>query len=232
MNLQESIERIKNIMEQTKASKPDDVMKFQNWVINTKKDPKILGVFGADGKWGKNTSNAWSKYGEEYEKMTTDSNANLDVINKDSKSDIVILMGGLDYRPGDLNITQQKNVLQSKLPNKKVIGFRYTDLTGVLNAIKNNPDSYVVLFSAGCSKSAEIANAMTDKSKLFIVEPYAASSSVASSVSNAVSSGTPSSNVVAGPNKARGDGAVAGATKTPPNYDHWGALDFVTTLIS
>jgi hypothetical protein len=36
---------------------------------------------------------------------------------------------------------------------------------------------------------------------------------------------------VVGPNKPRGAGVVGGATKTTPNLNHWGALDFVTTLI-
>jgi hypothetical protein len=51
------------------TEKPTDVMGFQSWVINTKKDNQILGKYGADGKWGKNTSNAWVKYGEEYKKL-------------------------------------------------------------------------------------------------------------------------------------------------------------------
>lgn len=147
------------------------------------------------------------------------------------ENNTIILMGGLDYRSGDLNIEQQKNKIKVKLPNKNVLGFRYNDLSGVLGAIKNNPNSYVILFSAGCNKSSTISNAMKDKKKLFIVEPYATSKSVADSVSSAVSSGVPSSNVVVGPNKPRGAGVVGGATKTTTNLNHWGALDFVTTLI-
>jgi hypothetical protein len=96
MNLQEQISRIKSMMmlnenttyqiyvdmggvlfpsssnDQVQAGtteKPTDVMGFQSWVINTKKDNQILGKYGADGKWGKNTSNAWVKYGEEYKKL-------------------------------------------------------------------------------------------------------------------------------------------------------------------
>jgi|LauGreDrversion4_2_1035121.scaffolds.fasta_scaffold95851_4 hypothetical protein len=96
MNLQEQISRIKSMMmlnenttyqiyvdmggvlfpsssnDQVQAGtteKPTDVKGFQSWVINTKKDNQILGKYGADGKWGKNTSNAWVKYGEEYKKL-------------------------------------------------------------------------------------------------------------------------------------------------------------------
>ncbi len=99
MNLQEQISRIKSMMmlnenttyqiyvdmggvlfPSSTTEKPTDVMGFQSWVINTKKDNQILGKYGADGKWGKNTSNAWVKYGEEYKKLnptakTTSSNS-------------------------------------------------------------------------------------------------------------------------------------------------------------
>lgn len=101
MNLQEQITRIRQVMrldEQTQpkqiyldmgnvlfpsdssdqpqqgtTERPKDVKGFQSWVINTKQDNQILGSFGADGKWGKNTSNAWVKYGEEYKKSNPNS---------------------------------------------------------------------------------------------------------------------------------------------------------------
>ena len=115
MNLQEQITRIKQVMrldEQTQpkqiyldmgnvlfpsdssdqpqqgtTERPKDVRGFQSWVINTKQDNQILGRFGADGKWGKNTSNAWYKYGEEYKKSnpnsTTQSSGPANFIGKD-----------------------------------------------------------------------------------------------------------------------------------------------------
>lgn len=43
-----------------------EITKFQNWVINTKKDRTILGRYGADGVWGDFTQNAWDKYGSGY----------------------------------------------------------------------------------------------------------------------------------------------------------------------
>lgn len=48
--------------------KPKNVKGFQSWVVNTKRDNQILGRYGVDGKWGKNTLNAWVKYGEEYKR--------------------------------------------------------------------------------------------------------------------------------------------------------------------
>ena len=55
------------------TEKPKDVKGFQSWVIKTKKDNQILGKYRDDGKWGKNTSNAWVKYGEEYKKLQPNS---------------------------------------------------------------------------------------------------------------------------------------------------------------
>jgi len=50
---------------------PQDIKKFQQWVINTKGDKVILGKggdsgFGDDGRWGMNTGKAWQKYSAEY----------------------------------------------------------------------------------------------------------------------------------------------------------------------
>jgi hypothetical protein len=57
----------KTINEQViKPNTKSDITKFQNWVINTKKDSTILGRYGADGDWGPKTQNAWDKYGNEY----------------------------------------------------------------------------------------------------------------------------------------------------------------------
>jgi len=142
----------------------------------------------------------------------------------------VILMGGLDYRQGDKTIDQQVEVIKKSTGLKNVIGHRYMKINDVLESIKQNPDAHVILFSAGCRYSNEIASAMKDKTKLFIVEPYAASSSTANSVKNAVSAGVPSKNVVVGPSKGRGSGVVSGATNTPQGIGHWDALEYVGSL--
>lgn len=157
-------------------------------------------------------------------------NTETQLVDNDTKVD-VILMGGLDYRKGDLKISQQVEVLKSKLPNKIIVGYRYTDLSGVLNEIKNNPSAYVVLFSAGCANSSTIANSVKYKNKVFIVEPYAKSVNTSNSVKKAVSSGVPSRNVITGPDIYRGDGIVSGTTKTPKGVSHWGSLSYVTNFI-
>ena len=61
----------------------EKIESFQDYVLDVKKDTTILGNAGADGIWGKNSQNAWDKYGVEYQKKSVieptsnSSNANL-----------------------------------------------------------------------------------------------------------------------------------------------------------
>jgi len=60
------------ITEGKKPKTTDEIKKFQLWVINTKKDKKILGKggstgFGDDGNFGSKTNIAWEKYGSSYQ---------------------------------------------------------------------------------------------------------------------------------------------------------------------
>jgi len=144
----------------------------------------------------------------------------------------VILMGGLDYRQGDLKIDKQVELLNSGTSGgKKILGHRYTELTKVLDSIAQNPNAKVVLFSAGGTYSKQVANAMQNKSNLYIVEPYAASANTKNSVQSAVTAGVPSKNVLTGSSVGRGKDVIAGATLTPSNKGHWDALQYVGSLI-
>jgi len=56
---------------QTNTNRPDDVLAFQQYVINVKGNKTILGKggpsgFGDDGAWGGNTAKAWTKYKTDY----------------------------------------------------------------------------------------------------------------------------------------------------------------------
>ena len=145
----------------------------------------------------------------------------------------VILMGGLDYRAGDYKIDEQVRLLSSGFSTAmKVVGHRYTEITAVLASISKNPKAKVILFSAGCAYSSQVANAMSIKNNLYIVEPYSASQTTKTSVQSAVSLGVPSKNVIAGPSQSRGSGVVDGATPTPSGKSHWDALPYVGNLIS
>jgi len=158
------------------------------------------------------------------------------VISKDQKvdnnksnvsGDIVIFMAGLER---DMNKDRQSNILNSALGNKTVITHAWTDLSGLKNSIKNNPNAYVVLFSKACESSLVAANLINDKNKLFIVEPYSKSSGTASIVKSAVNSGVPESNVIVGSSSSRGNGVVGGATKNNIG-GHFDALKFVAKFI-
>ena len=50
---------------------------FQNWVLTMYPfDRAILGKTGADGDWGQNSANAWTKYGTAYKNRSTQSIVN------------------------------------------------------------------------------------------------------------------------------------------------------------
>jgi hypothetical protein len=59
------------ISEQELPQTRNEILAFQRWVINNKRDKYILGKgglsgFGDDGKWGPKTKSAWNKYGSSY----------------------------------------------------------------------------------------------------------------------------------------------------------------------
>lgn len=143
MNLQENIQRIRQMMnlnednqkmqvfvdmggvlfpsssndevQQGTIEKPKDVKQFQTWVIDTKGDNQILGRYGSDGKWGKRTSNAWVKYGEEYKKEYPNSTT-----QPDNNSNFIgaNLWNGLkNYNPTILSSVGTSNP-QQKIKNK------------------------------------------------------------------------------------------------------------------
>jgi len=188
-----------------------------------KDEQNVYWITTKEGKWGyysdgrfhKEGSNKWNYY-------TCDGNKIKYI--KSTYSDLVILLGGLDTRPGDKSIDQQVDSMKVFLSNKNVKGFRYFDVNGAAEEIKKNPDAYVVLFSKGCEHASTISKLVGNKNNLFIVEPYATSTNTANSVKSAVDSGVPSKNVITGPNTDRGAGVVSGASKTPTNQGHWDAL--------
>lgn len=238
----DSIAKGTGVMEYTHMGQ--DVVSVQNKLLSLNYN---LGKCGADGNFGPETKRAVEEF-QKNSNLPITSKVDKDTLNKlnnpdessknkktekSGQSGDVILMGGLDYRKGDLSITQQVESLKSALKGMNVIGFRYTQLNDVLQAVKENPNAYVVLFSAGGSNASAVSNVMVDKSKLFIVEPYAKSQNTIRSVQNAVANGTPASNVLVSPNNSsRGGGVVAGASSTPDGLGHWDALRYVSNLIS
>ena len=140
---------------------------------------------------------------------------------KSKKNKNILLLGGLDNRKGDISIKEQVELLKSGASESKSIeGFRYNDIIGLLNKIKESEkEMYVVLFSAGCSKSREVAETLKQKgynlNYMFIVEPYAKSSTISSSVIDAINIGVPSKNVMVGRSESTGMGIIKNPTFTP-----------------
>ena len=150
----------------------------------------------------------------------------------------ILLLGGLDNRAGDKSISEQVAMMRKEVGGDfNIDGFRYFDKEGVLAALKENPNQYVVLFSAGCRYALDVAKKINelggDLKKMFILEPYAASESTAESVRAAVRIGVPPRNVFVGAYKAAGQGVVADATPTPNcSPSHWCSLSEVSKKIA
>ena len=140
-----------------------------------------------------------------------------------------ILIGGLDYRAGDLTIDQQVEKLKKTYgTDKKVMGFRYNTPTAtILDFLTKNPKVDVYMFSAGCSKAEEISKSpVIDKSRVYIIEPHGPSAK--QRVENAVKNGIPAQNVFVGSGFPRGEGIVAGASSSGGG-GHWDALKSYST---
>ncbi len=183
---------------------------------------------GVDGKAGPLTRKAYQKeFGKELSlKSKTDVKSSDKSPVKSSGSFDAVLVGGLDYRDGDLDIDSQVKLLNSGLgSDKKIKGFRYSTSTrDIEDFLEKNPKIPVYLFSAGCKKANELAvSPYVNKNKLFIIEPYALGPVTKNNVRAAVSSGVPSSNVFVGKSGGRGAGVVSGASSSNSS-SHWGAL--------
>jgi hypothetical protein len=160
------------------------------------------------------------------------------VIKKYRKPKNLLLLGGLDNRSGDLSIDEQVALVEKGVSDSiSVEGFRYNDKSGIINTISNSKkEMYVVLFSAGCSKSKDVTNALKQKgynlNYMFIVEPYAKSITTTQSVRDAVSMGVPTKNVIVGNSKSTGLGVIDNPTLTPIcSPKHWCSLTEVGKFI-
>lgn len=179
---------------------------------------------GVDGKAGPLTRKAYEK---EFGKELKLKSKSPEKPQENSKGLFdAVLVGGLDYRDGDLHIDSQVKLLNSGLgTNKKIKGFRYSAPTSEIESfLEKNPKVPVYLFSAGCKKANELANSpYVNKNKLFIIEPYALGPITKKNVRAAVNSGVPSSNVFVGKSGGRGANIVSGASSSNAS-SHWDAL--------
>ena len=141
-----------------------------------------------------------------------------------------VLVGGLDYREGDLKIDQQAALFKQGFGNVNVKAFVYkTNAQTVLNFLSESAKLPIFLFSAGCKLAEALSKSnLVDKTNLFIIEPYAADGGTKTIVENAIKNGVPATNVYAGAGAPRGTG-IAGASNTPSNINHWGSLKYVAS---
>lgn len=144
----------------------------------------------------------------------------------------VLLVAGLDSRPGDLSAGSQARLLSEGLNGAKVDAVRYSDLPGARSWIRQHPTGTVVLFSAGCRWADEVSVLVRDPARVWILEPWAKGRSTRWGIKTAVSFGVPQSNVVVGPNRARGLGIVSAPARTPHGTGHLGSLRTLGRLIS
>ena len=168
--------------------------------------------------------------------------SNTDKSKNDVGGNTIIFVGGRDDRKDkvtgklkDKPLDEQTALLQTNVTGD-VIPFRYTPISTALASLTKHPDAKVILFSAGCAGAMFFAKAMSDPTKLYIVEPYALSGSTTKSVRAAVKLGTPRSNVYVGNIPGRGLGIVEGASSMPTLKggtmpSHWNALREIGKLI-
>lgn len=143
----------------------------------------------------------------------------------------VLLMTGIG------STSQQKQLFVSGYGEGKieaVSGYQPTELTKFLSLIKQNPDTPVVLYSYAGKYSIEVAQAMGDKSKLFVIEPWVGNSSRLQIAIDTIALGVPSTNfqvaIVPPGEDSRGDG-IPGASLTPSGVDHSPSLTYAGTII-
>lgn len=157
--------------------------------------------------------------------------------NKKSKQKGILLLGGLDNRAGDLKIDKQvelvKKGIDSSIDTK---GFRYVDIEGILNAIEQNPNYSVMLFSAGCKYADKVAEKMKEMKNsldnLYILEPYHSGGTTTKAVRKAVEMGVPSKNVYVGSGASTGVGIIENPSKTPScSPSHWCSLTEVAKFV-
>jgi len=143
-----------------------------------------------------------------------------------------VLVGGLNYRPGDKPTAEQTFILSKSTGLPLMKGFDYDESDDtVLGYLKSNPGIPVFLFSAGCKKAEVLSNsAYVNKNQLYIIEPFA-SKDTKDIITKAVNNGVPAKNVYVGKNSSRGYGVVSGTSDSKAKL-HWDALVSVGNMVS
>ena len=183
---------------------------------------------GVDGLYGKLTDRACRK---EFGKSFKTNNPKI-TINKPTSANKAVLVGGLNYRPGDKSTSEQTSILSNAI-GQPVKGFNYNDSNdNILRYLESNPGIPVFLFSKGCEKAFVLSNSSyVNKNQLYIIEPFAIDKGTKNIVNMAVNNGVPARNVYVGKNSSRGYGVVNGTSDSNAKR-HWDAISSVGDMVT
>ena len=183
---------------------------------------------GVDGLYGKLTDRACRKeFGKPFK-----TNKTKITINKPTSANKAVLVGGLNYRPGDKSTSEQTSILSNAI-GQPVKGFNYNDSNdNILRYLESNPGIPVFLFSKGCEKAFVLSNSSyVNKNKLYIIEPFAIDKGTKNIVNMAVNNGVPARNVYVGKNSSRGYGVINGTSDSNAKR-HWDAISSVGDMVT
>lgn len=183
---------------------------------------------GVDGLYGKLTDRACRKeFGKSFK-----TNKTKITINKPTSANKAVLVGGLNYRPGDKPTSEQTSILSNAI-GQPVKGFNYNDSNdNILRYLESNPGIPVFLFSKGCEKAFVLSNSSyVNKNQLYIIEPFAINKGTKNIVNMAVNNGVPARNVYVGKNSSRGYGVVNGTSDSNAKR-HWDAISSVGDMVT
>ena len=153
-------------------------------------------------------------------------------INKPTSANKAVLVGGLNYRPGDKSTSEQTSILSNAI-GQPVKGFNYNDSNdNILRYLESNPGIPVFLFSKGCEKAFVLSNSSyVNKNQLYIIEPFAIDKGTKNIVNMAVNNGVPARNVYVGKNSSRGYGVINGTSDSNAKR-HWDAISSVGDMVT
>ena len=183
---------------------------------------------GVDGLYGKLTDRACRKeFGKSFK-----TNKPKITINKPTSANKAVLVGGLNYRPGDKSTSEQTSILSNAI-GQPVKGFDFNDSdNNILKYLESNPGIPVFLFSKGCEKAFVLSNSSyVNKNQLYIIEPFAIDKGTKNMVNMAVNNGVPARNVYVGKNSSRGYGVVNGTSDSNAKR-HWDAISSVGDMVT
>ena len=183
---------------------------------------------GVDGLYGKLTDRACRKeFGKPFK-----TNKTKITINKPTSANKAVLVGGLNYRPGDKSTSEQTSILSNAI-GQPVKGFNYNDSNdNILRYLESNPGIPVFLFSKGCEKAFVLSNSSyVNKNQLYIIEPFAINKGTKNIVNMAVNNGVPARNVYVGKNSSRGYGVINGTSDSNAKR-HWDAISSVGDMVT